>query len=51
MKRSQKEKMLAGEMYNAADPEIQAELLLTGAWLKRIMTRWATPPSGGMRSF
>ncbi|MBY5399838.1 sugar O-acetyltransferase [Rhizobium leguminosarum] len=35
MTRSQKEKMLAGEMYNAADPEIQAELLLTGAWLKR----------------
>ncbi|MCO5965857.1 sugar O-acetyltransferase [Sinorhizobium meliloti] len=35
MTRSQKEKMLAGEMYNAADPEIQADLLATGAWLKR----------------
>ncbi|RWK18431.1 maltose acetyltransferase domain-containing protein, partial [Mesorhizobium sp.] len=27
MMRSQKEKMLAGEFYNAADPEIQADLL------------------------
>ncbi|QPB24617.1 sugar O-acetyltransferase [Rhizobium sp. 007] len=35
MTRSEKEKMLAGEMYNAADPEIQADLLVTGAWLKR----------------
>ncbi|WP_353642902.1 sugar O-acetyltransferase [Mesorhizobium sp. WSM2239] len=35
MKRSQKQKMLAGEPYNAADPEIQADLLATGAWLKR----------------
>ncbi|TIP38563.1 MAG: sugar O-acetyltransferase, partial [Mesorhizobium sp.] len=35
MMRSQKEKMLAGEFYNAADPEIQADLLATGAWLKR----------------
>ncbi|MEI8702891.1 MULTISPECIES: sugar O-acetyltransferase [unclassified Mesorhizobium] len=33
--RSQKEKMLAGEFYNAADPEIQADLLATGAWIKR----------------
>ncbi|MET2831068.1 sugar O-acetyltransferase [Mesorhizobium shangrilense] len=35
MIRSQKEKMLAGEPYSAADPEIQADLLATGAWLKR----------------
>ncbi|UVC15463.1 sugar O-acetyltransferase [Mesorhizobium onobrychidis] len=35
MMRSQKEKMLAGELYNASDPEIQADLLATGAWLKR----------------
>jgi maltose O-acetyltransferase len=35
MTRSQKEKMLADELYNAADPEIQAELLATGVWLKR----------------
>lgn len=35
MTRTQKEKMLAGEMYNAADPEIQADLLAAGAWLKR----------------
>ena len=35
MTRSQKEKMLAGDLYNAADPEIQADLLTTGVWLKR----------------
>jgi maltose O-acetyltransferase len=35
MTRSQKEKMLAGDLYNAADPEIQADLLATGVWLKR----------------
>ncbi|MQX98753.1 sugar O-acetyltransferase [Sinorhizobium medicae] len=35
MTRTQKEKMLAGEMYNAADPEIQTDLLAAGAWLKR----------------
>ncbi len=35
MTRTQKEKMLAGELYNAADPEIQADLLATGVWLKR----------------
>ncbi|MGB8293240.1 sugar O-acetyltransferase (plasmid) [Rhizobium ruizarguesonis] len=35
MTRTQKEKMLAGEMYNPADEEIQMDLLATGAWLKR----------------
>jgi maltose O-acetyltransferase len=35
MIRSEKEKMLAGELYHAGDPEIQADLLATGAWLKR----------------
>lgn len=33
--RSQKEKMLAGESFSGADPEIQADLMATGAWLKR----------------
>ncbi|EJB07171.1 acetyltransferase (isoleucine patch superfamily) [Rhizobium leguminosarum bv. trifolii WSM597] len=40
---SQKEKMLAGEMYNAADPEIQADLLVTGAWLKRYNETLGSP--------
>jgi maltose O-acetyltransferase len=35
MVRSEKEKMLAGELYCAADPEIQADQLAAGAWLKR----------------
>lgn len=50
MTRTQKEKMLAGEMYNAADPEIQADLLAAGAWLKRYNSTWATPPSSGICS-
>jgi maltose O-acetyltransferase len=35
MERSQKQKMLAGELYNAADPEIQADLADAQAWLAR----------------
>lgn len=35
MSRSEKDKMLAGELYNAGSPEIQADLLATGAWLRR----------------
>ncbi|MGO8572742.1 maltose acetyltransferase domain-containing protein, partial [Rhizobium ruizarguesonis] len=27
--------MMAGEMYNPVDEEIQTDLLATGAWLKR----------------
>jgi maltose O-acetyltransferase len=33
--RTEKEKMLAGEMYNAGDPELQAELAATHRWLER----------------
>lgn len=32
---TQKQKMLAGELYNAGDPEIQADLEATRAWLVR----------------
>lgn len=35
MVRSEKEKMLAGELYNASSPEIQADLMATGLWLRR----------------
>ena len=30
---TEKEKMLAGELYRASDPELQAELAATQAWL------------------
>ena len=33
--RTEKQKMLAGELYRAADPELQAELAVTRAWLTR----------------
>jgi maltose O-acetyltransferase len=35
MARSEKEKMLAGELYHAGCPEIQAELAACAAWLAR----------------
>lgn len=35
MTRSEKEKMLAGELYDASAPEIQAELAITHRWLVR----------------
>lgn len=33
--RSEKQKMLAGELYNAADPEIQADLVSARLWMQR----------------
>lgn len=38
MARTEKQKMLAGELYNASDPEIQADLLATNDWLARYNT-------------
>jgi maltose O-acetyltransferase len=35
MLRSEREKMLAGELYRPGDPEIQAELAATAQWLAR----------------
>src|SRR5215831_4909636 len=35
MKRTEKEKMLAGELYNADAPELQAEMAITHKWLAR----------------
>lgn len=35
MDKTQKQKMLAGELYDAGDAEIQADLLATRAWLVR----------------
>ena len=33
--RTEKDKMLAGELYDASDPELQAELAATHRWLAR----------------
>jgi maltose O-acetyltransferase len=35
MTRTEKEKMLAGELYNADAPELQAEMAATYKWLAR----------------
>jgi maltose O-acetyltransferase len=35
MARTDREKMLAGELYNAAAPELQAEMAVTHKWLTR----------------
>jgi maltose O-acetyltransferase len=35
MTRTEKEKMLAGELYNADAPELQAEMAVTQKWLAR----------------
>jgi maltose O-acetyltransferase len=36
--------MLAGELYNAASPEIEAEMALTAAWLARYNAASDAPP-------
>jgi len=35
LNQTQKQKMLAGDLYDAGDPEIQADLAATRAWLVR----------------
>ena len=45
MARSEREKMLAGEPYDAMDPDLQAELLATHRWLARYNAALARPPS------
>ena len=35
MTRSERDKMLAGELYRPGDAEIQADLAATAAWLAR----------------
>jgi len=41
--RSEKDKMLAGELYDASDPEIQADLAATKVWLTRYNAALAMP--------
>lgn len=43
--RTEKKKMLAGELYNAGDPELQADLIETQRWLARFNASLGlTPP-------
>jgi maltose O-acetyltransferase len=35
MEKTQKQRMVAGELYDAGDPEIQADLAATRAWMVR----------------
>jgi maltose O-acetyltransferase len=43
MARSEKEKMLAGELYNAADPELQADMAAAHKWLARYNATLGAP--------
>ncbi|AMJ60318.1 sugar O-acetyltransferase [Bosea sp. PAMC 26642] len=43
MARSEKDKMLAGELYDAGDPELQADLARTRDWLVRYNAALAMP--------
>lgn len=45
MVRSEKEKMLAGELYDPSAPEIQADLAATRAWLVRYNAALGVPPA------
>jgi Maltose acetyltransferase len=45
--RSEKDKMLAGELYDASAPEIQAELAATHRWLARYNAHSIWPPPTG----
>ncbi|MBV9736406.1 MAG: sugar O-acetyltransferase [Acidisphaera sp.] len=44
MTRSEKQRMLAGELYRPADPELQADLRETATWLARYNAAGAQPP-------
>jgi maltose O-acetyltransferase len=43
--RSEKDKMLAGELYDASAPDTQADLAATPRWLARYNTALDMPPS------
>ncbi|ACL56662.1 sugar O-acetyltransferase [Methylobacterium nodulans] len=49
MARTEKEKMLAGDLYRADDPELTAEIARTGAWLARYNAPAALPPEERLR--
>jgi maltose O-acetyltransferase len=45
MPRTEKQKMLAGELYSAADAELQADLAVAHAWLARYNAALGQPPA------
>lgn len=45
MSRSEKQKMLAGELYSAADPQLQADIAAAQLWLARYNASLAARPS------
>jgi maltose O-acetyltransferase len=49
MPRSEKQKMLAGELYSAADPELQADIAAAQAWLARYNATLAASPDARRR--
>jgi len=44
MEQTQKQKMLAGQLYHANDPEIQADQQTAKAWMVRYNAALAPPP-------
>jgi maltose O-acetyltransferase len=44
-RRTEKQKMLAGELYQASDPELQADAAAAKAWMVRYNASLATPPA------
>jgi maltose O-acetyltransferase len=51
MMRSEKEKMLAGELYHAGAPELQADAAKARAWMSRYNVAWLRRRTTGARSF
>ncbi|MEN4918486.1 sugar O-acetyltransferase [Achromobacter spanius] len=45
MTRTEKQKMLAGELYTAADAELQADQLAAGVWMKQYNAMLDEPPA------
>ncbi|GLS44553.1 maltose O-acetyltransferase [Methylobacterium brachythecii] len=45
MDKSEKQKMLAGELYRPGDPEIQADIAANKAWMVRYNAASAAPPA------
>jgi maltose O-acetyltransferase len=43
--RTEKEKMLAGDLYDASAPELQAEMTAAQEWLARYNAAFGKPPS------
>ena len=49
MSKTEKQKMLAGELYRPGDPELQADAVANKAWLVRYNAALASPVWDGPR--